>query len=76
MQQLATGFYHWCILLHLAGLGLRIFLFFKLITLSGNSGVAIGGAGGAAAPLVEFCYDQSEIYKFVIFRNRPILDNK
>ena len=34
------------------------------------------GGGGAAAPLVGFCYYQSEIYQSVIFRNQPILDNK
>ena len=46
------------------------------------SGLAIGGGGGggggkrAASPLVGFCYHHLEIYKSVIFRNRPILDNR
>ena len=32
---------------------------------------------GAAVPLVGFCYDQSKIYQYVIFRIRPVLiDNK
>ena len=34
------------------------------------------GQGGQLLRSVGFCYDQSEIYKSVIFRNRPILDNK